>query len=124
MKGYVALTTILVILPLLLLAGVDSVYKNLTSLIVGKMNYDYQILKTDGETCLEESVYRIKRSVNYVGTFTMAQEDWSCEVNVTNKEATPGVKIINIVISDINNIKISSIKELDTNENPFVLKNL
>ena len=124
MKGYVALTTILVILPLLLLAGVDSVYKNLTSLLVGKMSYDFQVLQTSEETCLEESVYRIKRSANYVGDFSISQQDWECNVNVANKEGSAGIKIISIVVSDINDIKISSTKELNTNENPYILKNL
>jgi hypothetical protein len=118
MKGYVALTTVLVIIPLLLLTGVDSVYKNLTTLITGRMNYDYQILKTNTESCLEEAIYKTKRSSNYTGEFSLGNGSWSCIVTVSN-DTTPGIKIISIESSDTNNIRFSIIKSLNTNVNPF-----
>lgn len=124
MKGYVALTTLLVILPLLLLTGIDSIYKNLTSLSVSKMNYDYQILKSNKETCLEETVYRIKRSANYTGDFTLTMDDWSCLSTVSNNVGEPGIKTIHMELSDENNIEISVTKELNTNTNPFELRNI
>lgn len=127
LKGYVALTTVLVMIPLLLLTGIDSIYNNLTSLIVGKMNYDYQILESNGETCLEESVYRIKWGLDYTGEFTIDMGDWTCVSTVTNKDPDlePGVKIIEMVISDTqNNIQRTVIKELNSNTNPFELSNV
>lgn len=124
MKGYVALTTVLVMLPLLLLTGIDSLYKNLSTLVVGKMNYDYQILDSNTETCLEEAVYIIKRNPTYVDTFTVAMDNWSCEIQVANKTGFPGVKIIDIQASDSNGIYISTSKELNTNTDPFEISNI
>lgn len=124
LKGYVALTTVIVIIPLLLLAGIDSVYNNMTSLLVGKMNYDYQILKNNSETCLEESIYKIKWNPTYTGDITIEMEDWSCVSTITDKDGEPGIKIINMELLDSNNITISVAKELNTNTNPFELSNI
>lgn len=124
MKGYVALTTILIIVPLLLLTGMDSVYRSLTTVLVGKMNYDYQILKIDGESCLEESVYRVKRNHNLTGNVQIPSGEVICDVNISNKAGVSGVKIIDITATDSNGIKIFVKKELNTNTNPFELINI
>jgi hypothetical protein len=124
-KGYVALTTVLVMLPLLLITGINSIYSNITSLLVGKMNYDYQILEANAQTCLEETVYKIKWGVDYTGTFTIDMEDWSCVSTVTNKDGEPGVKTIEMELTDKNNnVEKSIVKELNINSNPFELKNI
>jgi hypothetical protein len=122
-KGYVALTTVLVILPLLLITGINSVYSNLTTLIVGKMNYDYELLKLNGETCLEESVYKLKWNPNFTGTITVDIDDWYCISEITNKTGEPGIKIIDMSLSDLNDIDINIIKEVNTNTNPYELTN-
>lgn len=124
MKGYVALTTVLVILPLLLLTGLDSLYKSMTELIVEKMNYDYQILKSNSETCIEESVYKIKRNPTYTGTFEISKDNWSCIIGIANKIDNPGFKIIIIEASDSNSIKLVVKKELNININPFEISNI
>lgn len=123
-KGYVALTTVLVMIPLLLLTGINAIYNNLTSLIVGKMNYDYQILNINMQTCLEETVYKIKWEVDYTGDFTMDMGDWTCTSSVTNKDLEPDIKIIEMQLTDsINNVQKTVIKEININSNPFELTN-
>jgi len=124
MKGYIALTTVLVILPLLLLAGMNSLYKSTTTLIVAKMSYDYGILKSNSETCLEEAVYKIKRGSAYTGTFNLLGDSWSCTVTITNKDGFTGVKIIDILSSDENGTLYKTIKELNTNTDPFEISNI
>jgi hypothetical protein len=127
LKGYVALTTVLVMLPLLLLTGLNTLYNSITDLIIGKMNYDYQILDTALDSCLEETVYRIKWEVDYTGEFVMDMIDYSCTSTVSNKDPIlePGIKIVEIEVTDpINSIERSITKELNSNINPFELKNI
>ncbi len=124
MKGYVALTAILVIVPLLLLTGVNSLYENITTLSVTNMNYDSQILRTNAETCLEEAVYMIKRNPSFTGIFAINQTGWNCNVEIQNKIGFSGVKIMTIVTTDINNTKLTLKRELNTNTNPFELTNI
>jgi hypothetical protein len=124
LKGYVALTTVLVIIPLLLITGINSVYSNLTTLMIGKMNYDYELLKLNGKTCLEESVYKIKWNPSFTGTVTVDIDDWYCISDITDKTGEPGVKIIDMQLSDLNDIEINIVKELNTNTNPFELSNI
>ena len=123
LKGYVALTAVLVMIPLLLITGINSVYSNLTTLLVGKMNYDYELVKLNGKTCLEESVYKIKWDPTFTGTVTLDIDNWYCISNISNKPGEPGVKIIDMQISDLNDIERNIIKELNTNTNPFELRN-
>ena len=106
MKGYVALTTVLVMLPLLLLTGISYLYGNISSLLIGKMSYDYEILRSNSETCLEEAVYRIKRGGTFVGTFDISMDNWSCSVTVGDKDGFPGVKVIHILATDGNGISL------------------
>ncbi len=123
MKGYVALTTVLVILPLLLITGIDTLYKNMTTLVIGKMNYDSQILKSNSETCLEEAVYVIKRNYEYTGILNISMDNWSCKIEVYEKVDTPGFKIINIEATDDTGIHIYTEKELNINVDPFEISN-
>jgi hypothetical protein len=124
MRGYVALTTVLVMLPLLLLTGITSLYGNISTLIVGKMNYDYEILRSNSETCLEEAVYRIRRGETYVGEFDVSMDNWICNVTVTNKDGFPGIKIIHILATDDNGISLKNDTELNTNTDPFEISNI
>jgi len=124
MKGYVALTTVLVMLPLLLLTGITSLYGNISTLIVGKMNYDYEILRSNSETCLEEAVYRIRRGETYVGEFDVSMDNWICNITIANKDGFPGIKIIHILATDDNGISLKNDTELNTNTDPFEISNI
>jgi hypothetical protein len=123
MKGYVALTSVLSIVPLLLLTGISSLYKNISMLSVGRMNYDSQILKSHTETCIEETVYRIKRNPLLTGEISLSGVGWTCIVNITEKEGYTNVKTLRITTSDLNGVKSTIKKELDTNPSPFVISN-
>lgn len=123
MKGYIALTTVLVILPILLLTGIDSLYRNMTTLITGKMTYDSHILKTHSETCLEEAVYKVKRNISYTGTYTLSLENWSCDIEIEDKVGNPGFKIITIEATDDIGTYIFTEKELNINTDPFEISN-
>lgn len=125
MKGYIALTTVLIILPLLLLTGIDSLYRNMTTLVVGKMTYDSNILKSNSETCLEETVYKIKRNRTYTGTFNISMANWDCTIAVSDKVGFTGVKIIEIeAVDTINSVYTSTKKELNINTDPFEISNI
>jgi hypothetical protein len=124
MKGYIALTTVLVILPVLLLIGINSLYKNTTTLIVAKMSYDYETLRSNSETCLEEAVYKIKRGGTYTGSFNLSMDNWNCTVTVTDKVGFPGIKVIDISSTDTNDTQYNTTKELNINTDPFELSNI
>lgn len=122
--GYIALTTVLVILPLLLLSGIDAIYTNITLLISGKMQYDYNILEINAETCLEESVYKIKKNRSFTGTFNITRTDWNCTSEISDKIDHFGFKIIQIVAVDQNENHVKISKELNTNTDPFEISNI
>lgn len=123
-KGYIALTTVLVVLPLLLLTGINLVYENITEMVVGKMKYDYNVLELNAETCLEEAVRKIKFNPQYTGILNFNLTGWSCEVNVQNVPTKTGFKELNIVANDeLNNVVIIN-KELNTNTDPFEISNI
>ena len=60
-------------IPLLLLTGMELLYKNITLLSIAKTNYDWQVLKTYSETCVEESLYKLVLDKSYTGEFNITQ---------------------------------------------------
>lgn len=124
MRGYIALTTVIILIPLLLLTGIDSLYNNISFLVVGKMNYDYQSLETNSQSCLEEVIYRIKRARTFTGVIKLEEDEWECNTTVTDKEGEDGVKIIDMLATDNNGITIHHRKELNINTDPFELRNI
>ncbi|NLD25216.1 hypothetical protein GX656_01060 [Candidatus Dojkabacteria bacterium] len=123
-KGYIALTTVLIVLPILLLTGIDLVYKNIGLLLTSKMTYDSNILQINAETCLEESVYKIKRDHLFVGVFSMTQEGWSCNSIIAEKVGEPGVKLLSITATDDSDNYVNILKELNVNSDPFEISNI
>lgn len=122
--GYIALTTVLVILPLLLLTGIDSIYTNISLLISGKMQYDYNNLEINAESCLEESVYKIKKNRAFTGPLTITRDEWNCTSQISDKVDNLGVKIIEIIAVDNNQNYVRFSKELNTNTDPFEISNI
>lgn len=123
-KGYIALTTVLVILPILLLAGINLVYENITEMVAGKMRFDYNVLELNAETCLEEAVRKLKFNPQYTGTLNFNLTGWSCKVTVQNVPTKTGFKLLNIVASDELGNVVSINKELNTNTDPFEISNI
>lgn len=123
-NGYIALTTVLIVLPLLLLAGIDLLYKNMSLVSIGKMNYDHNLLEVNAETCLEETVYRIKRDRLFTGVLTLNQDSWSCNSTIADKSGEIGVKLVTIEVKDLKNNKAKLLKELNTNTDPFGISNI
>ena len=123
-KGYIALTTVLIVLPILLLTGIDLVYKNIGLLLTSKMTYDSNILQINAETCLEESVHKIKRDHLFVGVFSMTQEGWSCNSIIADKVGEPGVKLLSITTTDESDNYVNILKELNVNSDPFEISNI
>jgi len=123
-KGYIALTTVLIVLPLLLLAGINLVYRNITEVAVGKMTFDYNVLELNAETCLEEAVRKLKFNPQYTGILNFNFTEWNCEVTVQNIPTKTGFKLLNIIASDELNNVVSINKELNTNTDPFEISNI
>ena len=123
-NGYIALTTVLVIIPLLLATGIDLAYRSITNAIVSKLEFDHNMLEVNAESCLEESVRKIKFNILFEGTLIVEQTTWTCNSVITNKPGVSGVKIINIQASDENENVVLLNKELNTNTDPFEISNI
>lgn len=123
-KGYIALTTVLVIIPLLLATGVNLAYKSITAALVGKLEFNHNMLEVNAESCLEETVRKIKFNTLFEGTMIMEQPSWQCSSIVTNKRGVSGVKVLNIQAQDENQNVVLLNKELNINTDPFEISNI
>ncbi len=88
------------------------------------MQYDYNILEINAETCLEESVYKIKKNRSISDTFTITKPEWSCTCQISDKPENFGVKTIGIIATDQNSNHVTLSKELNTNTDPFEISNI
>ncbi len=82
------------------------------------------MLEVNAESCLEESVRKIKFNILFEGTLIVEQTTWTCNSVITNKPGVSGVKIINIQASDENENVVLLNKELNTNTDPFEISNI
>ena len=88
------------------------------------MRFDYNILELNAETCLEESVRKIKFNPQYTGILNFNLTGWTCEVTVQNIPLKAGFKELNIVANDELNNVVTINKELNTNTDPFEISNI
>lgn len=123
-KGYIALTTVLVIIPLLLATGVNLAYRSITAALVGKLEYNHNMLEINAESCLEETVRKVKFNTLFEGTIVIQQPTWECNSTVTKKVGVNGIKILNILAKDENQNVVLLNKELNINTDPFEISNI
>ena len=88
------------------------------------MTYDSNLLQINAETCLEESVYKLKRDHLFTGVFTMTQTGWDCETIIADKVGEPGVKLMSITAIDSSDNYVNIQKELNIITDPFEISNI
>lgn len=120
-KGYVALTTVLVLVPMLLLIGITLIVNNIDLLITSHSLYEHKTLELKAITCQEEALFRIKDNISFTGANSITINGSTCTYTVTDGSSS-GLKEILI---DINNgeYHYSKEKTVDTNQNPFMITN-
>ena len=123
-KGYVALTVVLMLTPLLLSIGINAIYRNISIYRTEKITFDHNLLEINAETCLEESVVKIKREPTFTGVYIVTQPTWSCESNILDKTGETGIKLIDIKATDNNGNFVSLKKQLNISTDPFEISNI
>jgi hypothetical protein len=78
------------------------------------------ISKINANSCLEESMYKLKKDLNYRGSFSMTFTNGSCTSTLSNH--TENVDLVDIAVSGVygsNNFPI--LKIADISEDPIEL---
>lgn len=99
LRAVVALTTILVMANLIMVAGIAVLMFNID---ISKSLVTYT--KTQNNrlyyySCLEEGLFRIKQDNSYIGTIILTQSPLTCDIVVTNS-AQSGYKDLQITVTD------------------------
>jgi len=122
-KAYVALTTILIIIPILLMGGIALLYSNMNLLISTQSMYASSLSNNEYNTCLEESVLKIKRDNNYTGTLTINFPSYTCTAVISNYMGNTNIKQIDITVTSgiytYNRVQI-----VDISISPYSVSNL
>ncbi len=120
-KGYIALTMILILVPALVLTGITLMSSNINLLVSSKSIVNNSLLRVKTTTCLEEALFRLNRNPALTGEMTVNLADDQCIVNITN-DVDPNIRNITI------NIESSGYfyqldKYVDISQNPFIVSN-
>ena len=118
-KGSIALTTMIIISSLLLMAGLTTV---LTAIDLRNATANVnraQEARLNGWTCLEEAVQRVKYDVLFTGDITLLLSDGGCVATVTD-DASIGVKAIEINAT-ADEFTYTVVRRVDVSDYPFEL---
>lgn len=120
-KGYVALLLIIIIIPVLVMGGIELLYSNIDTLKAAKNLSDAEKLNFDLRSCTEEAIKRVKTNLTFTGQIDFSINTTICSVTVSN-DTNPSIKILNTKTNSENLYK-SEIKKLDTSKSPYELTN-
>lgn len=116
-NGAVALTTVIILTSILMIAGTTIVLTSIDLRKSTKNNNSFIQAEINFDSCIEESVQRLKYNPGYTGTFTVTMINGSCEAIVSN-DVDPMVKILEI-ISTSETSTFSDTVRVDTSVYPF-----
>jgi len=119
-KGTIALVTVIVLSGILLSSGIAVVLLS-ADLALSSKNYAAKVrMETALRTCLEESLFRIKADLDFVGNVSYTNGHQECSALVENDPVTPDVKIITVNAS-FENYGTSDVFRADVSSEPFQL---
>ena len=120
-KGTITLTTVILFTAMLMIAGVTLTLTSIDLSNNTKSFNNINLAQIRSSTCIEESVYRVKASTSYTGTFTSTYSDGSCVGTITNDSA-PSRKVASIT-SSVGTSNYVTIKYIDYSTTPFTISN-
>jgi hypothetical protein len=120
-KGMIALTTVLFVSTILMLAGLTLVITGVDFALTSKANYNGSLAQIRSRSCLEESLYKIKNNLAYTGNFSIAYPDGNCSATVTN-DALLNIKNVALT-GTVGSYNFSQSRKVNTSTIPFGLSN-
>lgn len=121
-RGYIALTIVIILIPVMMMGGVELLYNNIDFMKSAKSLSDSEKLSFSLRSCTEESIQRIKKNPLFTGQLLYTINGFACDVTITNNATNPAIKIID---SKVNSgiLNKREIKNLDTSKSPYELTN-
>ena len=121
-NGYIALTTVLILIPILLMTGIALIYSNISLLVSTQSLYASALSNTQYSTCLEESILKVKRNHTFTGTSNLTFTNFSCTSVISDYQGNTNTKKIDITITSgiYTNVRTQIV---DISVSPFIVKN-
>lgn len=118
--GIIALTTVIVLGALLLMAGLTLTYTNL-DFVIASSNYSKNSqAELNAKTCFEEGQNKLVSNVNYSGQFTITLPSGSCTATVS-VNANPSYRDIAVTGDFAAQFFFAHSYTVDVTQNPFVV---
>lgn len=119
-EGNIALITVIVVSGILMASGIAVVLLS-TDLALSSKNYAAKVrMETALRTCLEESLFRVKADLDFVGNVSYTNGNQECSALVENDPVTPNMKIITVNAS-FESYGTSDVFRADVSSEPFQL---
>lgn len=121
-KASVSLTTVLVTTAVLLAGSISVLFNIIDMTRTNKDNLMYELNSIRADSCLEESMNKLKFNPNYTGDVSITFIDGSCISNIT-------IDPLNIIIRDlhitstIDEYHYEMYKKVDISQTPFYVYN-
>jgi hypothetical protein len=116
-KGSVALTTVIVLSGILIAAAATLTLVTIDLRQGTALSIDYTEAQIHIDTCIEESVQRLKYLPTFTGEITVDFDNGSCRSTISDG-AQPGIKLVEMESSSGEAMYMKSIS-VDTTDYPF-----
>lgn len=122
LKASVSLTTVLVTSAILLVGSITVLFNIIDMSKTNKNNVMYELNNIRADSCLEETMNKLKFNPNYTGTVSIAFTDGNCESIVSIDPVNNDIRVLKIT-SIIEEYFYSINKRVDVSETPFYVFN-
>lgn len=121
-KASVALTTVLVTTAVLLAGSISILFNIIDMTRTNKDNLTYELNSIRADSCLEESMNKLKFNPNYTGEVIITFSDGTCLSNITIDPVNNDIRDLYIT-SNIDEYYHEMYKKVDISQTPFYVFN-
>jgi hypothetical protein len=122
LKANVSLTTVLVTSAIIILGSITVILNVVDMSRNSKNNMMYELNSMRSDSCIEESMHRIKYNPSFTGTVTITFEDGNCQSVVSIDPVDPNIRILALT-AQIDDYYFSITKKADISQSPIYIFN-
>jgi hypothetical protein len=119
----IALTTVILAGAMLIASGMGILYSAIDISIASKSLITRSQVESKMTSCIEESLRKITRNPNYVGSFSVSFTDGSCTGTVAIDPITSTKRNLTINATYLGGYTLTRTKVVDTSTSPYTLTN-
>lgn len=122
LRANVSLTTVLVTSAIIILSSITVILNVIDMSRNSRNNMMYELNSMRSDSCIEESMHRIKYNPNFTGTVSITFSNGNCESIVSIDPGNPNIRILALT-AQTDDYYFSITKKADISQSPIYIFN-